>query len=100
MMFSQVLVLCALLCGVGEAFQTPVPAFVLSSPKRRPPSSASRNRPQRQQQLATTSKASQLFASTEEDTAEKAAPMITGEELELMMQDWDTPLVIDAYATW
>ena len=29
-----------------------------------------------------------------------AAPCITGEELEVMMSEWDTPLVIDAYATW
>jgi hypothetical protein len=26
--------------------------------------------------------------------------MVSGEELELMLQEWDTPLVIDAYATW
>jgi hypothetical protein len=25
---------------------------------------------------------------------------VTGEELEQMLQEWDTPLVIDAYATW
>jgi len=30
----------------------------------------------------------------------KAAPNVNGEELELMLQEWDTPLVIDAYATW
>ena len=30
----------------------------------------------------------------------KAAPQVSGEELEVMLQDWDTPLVIDAYATW
>ena len=28
------------------------------------------------------------------------APMVTGEELELMLTEWDQPLVIDAYATW
>lgn len=33
-----------------------------------------------------------------EDT--KAAPMVTGEELETMLQEWDQPLVVDAYATW
>jgi hypothetical protein len=37
-----------------------------------------------------------LFATTEE----KAAPMVTGEELEKMLTEWDEPLVIDAYATW
>ena len=30
----------------------------------------------------------------------KAAPQVSGEELEVMLQDWDTPLVVDAYATW
>ena len=33
-------------------------------------------------------------------TETKAAPQVTGEELELMLQEWDTPLVVDAYATW
>jgi hypothetical protein len=31
---------------------------------------------------------------------EKAAPMVTGEELEIMLTEWEEPLVIDAYATW
>lgn len=31
---------------------------------------------------------------------EKAAPLVTGEELELMLTEWEEPLVIDAYATW
>ena len=30
----------------------------------------------------------------------KAAPQVTGEQLESMLQEWDTPLVVDAYATW
>lgn len=30
----------------------------------------------------------------------KAAPMVSGEELELMLTEWDLPLVVDAYATW
>jgi len=30
----------------------------------------------------------------------KAAPLVTGEQLEIMLQEWDTPLVIDAFATW
>ena len=38
-----------------------------------------------------------LFAS---ESAALAAPSITGAELEVMMSEWDTPLVIDAYATW
>ena len=36
----------------------------------------------------------------EDDNEEKAAPMVTGEELEKMLTEWDTPLVVDAYATW
>lgn len=35
-----------------------------------------------------------------DETTEKAAPMVTGAELEAMLQEWDTPLVVDAYATW
>jgi hypothetical protein len=31
---------------------------------------------------------------------EKAAPLVSGENLEMMLQDWDLPLVVDAYATW
>ena len=32
--------------------------------------------------------------------AEKAAPVINGEALELLLMDFDEPLVIDAYADW
>jgi hypothetical protein len=42
-----------------------------------------------------TAGATRLFA-----TEEKAAPMVTGEELEKMLTEWEEPLVIDAYATW
>jgi len=31
---------------------------------------------------------------------EKAAPQVNGETLESMLQEWDQPLVVDAYATW
>lgn len=31
---------------------------------------------------------------------EKMAKEVNGEELELMLTDWDMPLVVDAYATW
>lgn len=31
---------------------------------------------------------------------DKAAKEVTGEELELMLTEWDTPLLVDAYATW
>lgn len=34
------------------------------------------------------------------DDTKKAAPMVSGEELESMLQEWDQPLVVDAYATW
>lgn len=30
----------------------------------------------------------------------KAAPLISGEELEVMLQDLEIPLIVDAYATW
>ena len=29
-----------------------------------------------------------------------SAKSVTGAELEVMLQDWDQPLVLDAYATW
>lgn len=40
--------------------------------------------------------------STERHMAEgeKLAKQVTGEQLEAMLQEWDTPLVVDAYATW
>lgn len=31
---------------------------------------------------------------------EKLAKQVTGEELEIMLTEWDQPLVVDAYATW
>lgn len=37
----------------------------------------------------------QLHASTE-----KVARDVTGEELEIMLTEWDQPLLVDAYATW
>jgi hypothetical protein len=37
------------------------------------------------------------MAATDE---EKAAPLISGADLEVLLADLDTPLVIDAYATW
>jgi hypothetical protein len=30
----------------------------------------------------------------------KAAPLVSGEDLEMMLTEWDLPLVVDAYATW
>merc|ERR1711935_1100413 len=41
-----------------------------------------------------------LYMADGESEEVKSAPNVNGEELELMLQDWDTPLVIDAYATW
>ena len=29
-----------------------------------------------------------------------AAPLVSGEELEVMLTEFDQPLVVDAYATW
>ena len=31
---------------------------------------------------------------------EKAVKDVTGEELEIMLTEWGTPLLVDAYATW
>lgn len=40
-----------------------------------------------------------LFAGA--DGEEVAAPLVSGEELELLLNgDWEQPIVIDAYATW
>lgn len=41
---------------------------------------------------------SKLFMGTDEET--KAAPLVSGEDLEMMLTEWDQPLVVDAYATW
>lgn len=46
--------------------------------------------------LSHASWSSSVLAATEE----KAAPMVSGSELEVMLTEWDTPLVVDAYATW
>lgn len=45
---------------------------------------------------------SRIYSKTQLKMAEgpKAAPIVTGEELESLLQDWETPLVVDAYATW
>ena len=43
---------------------------------------------------------SRLDASLNASTDEKAAIEVTGEELEVMLTEWDTPLLVDAYATW
>ena len=32
--------------------------------------------------------------------ADKVAREVTGGELEVMLQEWDQPLILDAYATW
>ena len=39
-------------------------------------------------------------ADSDSETIKKSAPNVSGEQLELMLTEWDTPLVIDAYATW
>lgn len=37
--------------------------------------------------------------STDEDRKPKAAKLVTGAELEVMLTEWDKPLVVDAYAS-
>ena len=39
-----------------------------------------------------------LMAEEAEET--KEAQLVSGEELEVMLTEWDAPLVVDAYATW
>jgi len=46
----------------------------------------------------TTTTSTKLFMAEGEEV--KSAPMVNGEQLEMMLQEWDTPLIIDAYATW
>eukprot|EP00549_Striatella_unipunctata_P021087 CAMPEP_0118703686 /NCGR_PEP_ID=MMETSP0800-20121206/18724_1 /TAXON_ID=210618 ORGANISM="Striatella unipunctata, Strain CCMP2910" /NCGR_SAMPLE_ID=MMETSP0800 /ASSEMBLY_ACC=CAM_ASM_000638 /LENGTH=158 /DNA_ID=CAMNT_0006605305 /DNA_START=83 /DNA_END=559 /DNA_ORIENTATION=- len=42
-----------------------------------------------------------LNAAEKEETAEAvAAPLVSGEQLEVLLTDWETPLVVDAFATW
>jgi len=41
-----------------------------------------------------------LFSVEPQKVQEKAATLVSGEELEVLLTEWDTPLVIDAYATW
>jgi len=31
---------------------------------------------------------------------QKEAKLVSGEQLEMMLTEWDQPLVVDAYATW
>ena len=40
------------------------------------------------------------MAEGDADDEKKFAPLVTGEQLEMMLQEWDSPLVVDAYATW
>lgn len=39
-------------------------------------------------------------STSSDETSVKFASTVTGEELELLLQDMELPLVIDAYATW
>merc|ERR1719223_1506346 len=45
-----------------------------------------------------------LFTSSSDDVdttkEEKLAKDVSGEELEIMLTEWDQPLIVDAYATW
>jgi hypothetical protein len=35
-----------------------------------------------------------------EEAEAKEAKLVSGEELEVMLTEWELPLVLDAYATW
>ena len=52
--------------------------------------------------VGTTTRSSRIFMAEGDaaDDEKKFAPLVTGEQLEMMLQEWDTPLVVDAYATW
>lgn len=39
---------------------------------------------------------SSLYANTDD----KAAKEVGGEDLEIMLTEWETPMLVDAYATW
>jgi hypothetical protein len=48
--------------------------------------------------VSDSSRTSLKLSMAEEET--KAAPLVSGEDLEMMLTEWEQPLVIDAYATW
>ncbi len=52
------------------------------------------------QKSSTTSSSTTTRMMMVDDTKNTAAKSVTGEELERLLQEWDTPLVVDAYATW
>jgi hypothetical protein len=41
-----------------------------------------------------------MSSEEKQEKQEKLAKQVTGEELEVMLTEWDQPLVVDAYATW
>jgi len=53
-----------------------------------------------QRQQPTKSSSTCIFMVDDTKSSAAAAQSVTGEELERMLQEWDTPLVVDAYATW
>lgn len=46
-----------------------------------------------------TGRSSVLRAAEEGSSSTSVVNQVTGEELEMMMQEWEQPLVVDAYAT-
>ena len=93
-----------LCCSVAAAFAA-VPTAKAFSPVVSPPSSASLSIPaHRIHQLPSTSTTALHETADGGDTDAKqevkAAPLVSGAELEVMLTEWDEPLVVDAYATW
>jgi thiol:disulfide interchange protein len=43
---------------------------------------------------------SALFLAAASESSEKLAKQVSGEELEIMLTEWEQPLVVDCYATW
>mmetsp|Transcript_63639 Transcript_63639/g.183063 ORF Transcript_63639/g.183063 Transcript_63639/m.183063 type:complete len:172 (+) Transcript_63639:62-577(+) len=52
------------------------------------------------QRVSTHPHSSQSCLSMAEGSEAKEGRLVSGEELEMMLTEWDQPLVVDAYATW
>ena len=95
----------AVLCCSAAAALAAVPTAKAFSPVVSPSSSASLSVPaHRIRQLPSTSTTALHETADGGDTDAKqevkAAPLVSGAELEVMLTEWDEPLVVDAYATW
>ena len=95
----------AVLCCSAAAALAAVSTAKAFSPVVSPSSSASLSIPaHRIHQLPSTSTTALHETADGGDTDAKqevkAAPLVSGAELEVVLTEWDEPLVVDAYATW